>query len=62
MSTHSNRGNGQGPPTTSEVVALLRRLDEIKAAGHDPAERTRWLADKADLIARIETAKAKGEL
>lgn len=62
MSTHSNHNRGPGQPTTSEVVDLLARLGEIKAAGHDPAERARWLADKAALIARIETAKAKGEL
>ena len=43
-----------GPPSTAEIAALTGRLRNLSnAAGADPVERARFLADKDALIKRI---------
>lgn len=42
-----------GVPSVAEVAALTRRLRTLSHGGGSEAERAEFLADKADLLARI---------
>jgi hypothetical protein len=51
------------PPSTAEIAALTARLHTLSDAGDaaDPAERTRFLADKDRLMDRISAASSRAE-
>ena len=52
-----------GPPSLAEIAALTARLRTLSntAAGADPVERARFLADKDALMDRISAASSRAE-